>query len=414
MGVNAIQRDNKASNYGWACSIGWHLITFTIYAFTETETELIRQFLRLENVLQPIVCPAIRCVGRMRLNGAIERCHWMHSLYTDVSSASMRQTTVKIAWHKSWNQTQFQWNQLKSFIKMQTTLLGFALRSLPLRFPYNKQTLKTTCICQNRLYSNVANGQNEKESTAISSKTESGVSDIAATPDDSNAARKLIKVAVIGVPNAGKSSFINQIMDRRVSVNNLYKRITRELTCPIRFRFAQHRERSTPHELSRKRFSTERSPKWFCSTHPAWSPGKKWKNTSWAALSSALVVTRSSMRTSSLSSKMYPIRTHETHCIRRCSTPCKSTITCPAFWCSIKSICWNRSAFCSIWWTFWPKRLWCIATDVSYHGQVPNASSSKTWNGRSNIKMKSPPDGQDSPRCLWCHHWLAMACIMCG
>lgn len=32
---------------------------------------------------------------------------------------------------------------------------------------------------------------------------------------------KLVKVAIIGVPNAGKSTFINNLIDHRVSNNNL-------------------------------------------------------------------------------------------------------------------------------------------------------------------------------------------------
>lgn len=88
---------------------------------------------------------------------------------------------------------------------MQTSLL--AIRSLPTMLPYSVRPLISPSINQHRFYGIDVNG----ESNPIETKA---ASTAACISDDK---QKLIKVAIIGVPNAGKSSFINQFIDRRVN-----------------------------------------------------------------------------------------------------------------------------------------------------------------------------------------------------
>lgn len=105
---------------------------------------------------------------------------------------------------------------------MQTSMICCAIRSLPLRLPNSCRTLISSGTHQNRLYSIVENSQNENENPshadAISLKADTAAASATTTTTSNVESKKrLIKVAVIGVPNAGKSSFINQFVDRRVS-----------------------------------------------------------------------------------------------------------------------------------------------------------------------------------------------------
>lgn len=278
---------------------------------------------------------------------------------------------------------------------MQTSLLCFAIR----RLPNSCQPLALASVEQSRLYSIVADTIAKTSSRTI---------------DDCETEKKLIKVAVIGVPNAGKSSFINQFIDRRVSEYyiNLWHLDTYRFS--MYFRFVRHRAKSTQRKVSPKQFATKMKLKWFCLTRPAWSPAKRWRNTIWAANSSVHVAIRFSMRTSSPSFTMCPIHTHETHCIRLCWRRWKSTVICRAFWCSTKLICSNRNASSSTWWTFWPKRRWCAKSDATYLGMARNVSSSKICSDRSNTKIKNRLVGHGSPRYSWCLRWVATACNMFG
>lgn len=44
--------------------------------------------------------------------------------------------------------------------------------------------------------------------------------------EEYNISQKLLKVAIIGMPNAGKSTFINYLMDRKVLLHNYCCRIS--------------------------------------------------------------------------------------------------------------------------------------------------------------------------------------------
>lgn len=43
------------------------------------------------------------------------------------------------------------------------------------------------------------------------------------SPDNLTTNEKLVKVAIIGVPNVGKSTFINHLIDHRVSIKKIQK-----------------------------------------------------------------------------------------------------------------------------------------------------------------------------------------------
>lgn len=124
---------------------------------------------------------------------------------------------------------------------MHTSLLCFALR----RLPNSCQPLASASVEQRRLYSIVAN-------TAARNSSR--------TTNDCETEKKLIKVAVIGVPNAGKSSFINQFIDRRVSES--YIKFVWPRYLPVQYEF-----QVCP--TSRKVHTTQTFSKTICNKNEA-------------------------------------------------------------------------------------------------------------------------------------------------
>lgn len=75
---------------------------------------------------------------------------------------------------------------------------------------------------------------------------------------DKNFQQKLLKVAVIGTPNSGKSTFINYLMDRKVNSAELSYRIIAKLTT---FRYAQLLQKYTQLDKRHERYSQKTIPK---------------------------------------------------------------------------------------------------------------------------------------------------------
>lgn len=98
---------------------------------------------------------------------------------------------------------------------MNLSVVRLVITSLPLRFPTGR-TLISPIVSQNRLYSVRQNDDNNlSTSSPFEESTDDGTT--ATTTGNPVSNTKLIKVAVIGAPNAGKSSFINQFTKRSVS-----------------------------------------------------------------------------------------------------------------------------------------------------------------------------------------------------
>lgn len=83
---------------------------------------------------------------------------------------------------------------------------------------------------------------------------------------DETGVQKLIRVAIVGVPNVGKSTLINELVDHRVSKTIfVLKLITKQLL----FRFVQYPVRFTLLETFHVRFATTKILKLYFSTHLA-------------------------------------------------------------------------------------------------------------------------------------------------
>lgn len=130
-----------------------------------------------------------------------------------------------------------------------------AVKNFPLRLPNKWISFTRNNI---RLCSNAADNPNDATSTKIplgSTTTALVKSKNTAKPVEE---KKLIKVAIIGAPNAGKSSFVNQLSNRRVSKHfgGIYQTFEFDTYVFNHFRYVRHRIKFTQRKNSRKRFAT--------------------------------------------------------------------------------------------------------------------------------------------------------------
>lgn len=88
--------------------------------------------------------------------------------------------------------------------------------------------------------------------------------------NESSKQEKLIKVAVVGVPNAGKSTFINNLINHRVSEMHKINVVKCNVKFNVWFRYVPHPAKCIPLAVSRRRLASNTKHKSSCLTRPAW------------------------------------------------------------------------------------------------------------------------------------------------